>query len=81
MPLIDIQVIKDVFTPAQKREMITKVTDAMVAIEGANMREVTWVMIHEVEGGDWAIGGRPLGGRPLHAADIHAMAAKPKAAE
>ena len=31
MPLVTIDVIKDVFTPSQKRDLIEKVTDAMVA--------------------------------------------------
>lgn len=60
MPLVDIHVIRGVFTPAQKQALIEKVTDAMVAVEGENMRRVTWVKINEVESGDWAIGGKPL---------------------
>ncbi|MFI5317927.1 MAG: 4-oxalocrotonate tautomerase family protein, partial [Myxococcota bacterium] len=43
MPLVTIDVIKDVFTPTQKKELIAKVTEAMVAVEGENMRPVTWV--------------------------------------
>jgi 4-oxalocrotonate tautomerase len=73
MPLVTIDVIKDVFTPKQKQDLITKVTAAMIEVEGESMRPVTWVRINEVEGGDWAIGGKAL-----HAADVHAMAgAKP----
>lgn len=60
MPLVDIHVIEGVFTPAQKAEMISKVTDAMIAVEGENLRGVTWVKINEVKSGDWAIGGQPL---------------------
>lgn len=60
MPLVDIQLIKGVFTPDQKKTMITKVTDAMVGIEGEAMRGVTWVRVQEVESGQWAIGGKPL---------------------
>ncbi|HWJ06528.1 MAG TPA: tautomerase family protein [Steroidobacteraceae bacterium] len=70
MPMVTIDVIKDVFTPAQKQQMIAKVTDALVAVEGENMRAVTWVRINEFEGGQWAIGGKPL-----HAADVRALAA------
>jgi 4-oxalocrotonate tautomerase len=69
MPLVTIDVIKDVFTPAQKKELIAKVTEAMVAVEGENLRPVTWVRINEFDGGDWAIGGRAL-----RAADVHALA-------
>jgi 4-oxalocrotonate tautomerase len=60
MPLIDIHVIKDVFTPKQKRELIERVTDAVVSVEGENLRGVTWVKINEVNSGDWAIGGKLL---------------------
>ena len=70
MPLVTIDVIKDAFTPAQKRELINKVTEAMVAVEGENMRPITWVRINEFEGGDWAIGGKAL-----RASDVHALAA------
>ena len=42
MPLIQVRVIKDVFSKEQKREMISKLTDAMVSIKGENMRGVTW---------------------------------------
>ena len=70
MPLVDIHVIKGVFTPQQKQTMISKVTEAMVAVEGENLRGVTWVKINEVESGDWAIGGQPL-----QALDVQKMAA------
>jgi 4-oxalocrotonate tautomerase len=60
MPLIQVKLIEEVFTPAQKKEMITKLTDAMVAIEGENMRPVTWVVIEEVRSGEWGIGGQAM---------------------
>jgi len=74
MPMVTIDVIKDVFSPQQKQELIARVTEAMISVEGESMRGVTWVRIQEFEGGDWAIGGRAL-----KAADIHALA-KGKAA-
>ena len=70
MPLVTIDVIKDVFTPAQKQDLIERVTDAMVSVEGEAMRPVTWVRVTEVEQGDWGIGGKTL-----TAADVHALAA------
>lgn len=57
MPLINVKVIEGVFSSSQKQEMIKKLTDAMVSIEGENMRQVTWVVIEEVKSGDWGIGG------------------------
>jgi 4-oxalocrotonate tautomerase len=70
MPLATIDVIKDVFTPKQKQELIAKVTAAIVEVEGENMRGVTWVRINEFESGDWAIGGQAL-----QTADVRALAA------
>lgn len=75
MPLVTIDVIKDVFSKTEKQAMITGVTEALVAVEGETMRSVTWVRINEVEQGDWAIGGQMLG-----ASDIHALQGKQKAA-
>jgi 4-oxalocrotonate tautomerase len=60
MPLIQVKLIEEVFTPAQKKEMITKLTDAMVAIEGEKMRPVTWVLIEDVRSGEWGIGGQAM---------------------
>jgi 4-oxalocrotonate tautomerase len=60
MPLIQVKLINEVFTAAQKKEMITRLTDSMVAIEGESMRPVTWVTIEEVRSGDWGIGGQPM---------------------
>jgi 4-oxalocrotonate tautomerase len=60
MPLVSVKMIEGVFTPAQKQEMIRKLTDTMVSIEGENMRSVTVVVLEEVKSGDWGIGGNPL---------------------
>ena len=75
MPLVTIDVIKDVFTPEQKETLIEKVSEAMIEIEGEAMRPVTWVRINEVAEGDWAIGGQSL-----TASAVHAMAAGEQAA-
>lgn len=68
MPLVDIQVIEGVFTPAQKKQMIENVTDTMVGIEGEGMRGVTWVRVHEIASGSWGIGGKAL-----ETADVKAL--------
>jgi len=71
MPFVNVKLIEGVFTPTQKKQIVEKLTDAMVAIEGEPMRSVTWVVIEEVKSGDWAIGGRTL-----TTADVHALAGK-----
>lgn len=60
MPLINVKLIEGVFSKEQKGEIVERLTDAMVSIEGENMRGVTWVVVEEVKSGDWGIGGNAL---------------------
>ena len=60
MPYVNVKLIEGVFNADQKQEMITKLTDTMVEIEGESMRPVTWVTIEEVRSGEWSIGGKAL---------------------
>ncbi len=74
MPFVNVKVIEGVFTSGQKQEMVRKLTDTMVSIEGENLRPATVVIVEEVKSGDWGIGGKPLTTN-----DAKAMAAgKPK---
>jgi 4-oxalocrotonate tautomerase len=70
MPFINVKLIENVFTPEQKQQIVRRLTDAMVEIEGENMRPVTWCVIDEVKSGDWAIAGNPL-----TTAEVKALAA------
>jgi len=70
MPFINVKLIEGVFSSEQKQQIVRKLTDAMVGIEGEAMRGVTWTVIEEVKSGDWAIGGQPLS-----TADVLALAA------
>ena len=70
MPFVNVKVIEGVFSAVQKQDMVRRLTDAMVEIEGENMRPVTWVVVEEVKSGDWGIGGNPLS-----TADVKALAA------
>lgn len=75
MPVVTIDVVCDTFTRSQKVEIIARVTDALVAVEGEAMRDMTWVRINEVAEGDFGIGGKPL-----TAFDLHRIAAEKSAA-
>jgi 4-oxalocrotonate tautomerase len=75
MPLIQVTLVEEVFTPEQKREVIEKLTDAMVEIEGEPMRGVTVVTISEVRSGDFGIGGQAF-----TTAAVKALAAGKRAA-
>jgi 4-oxalocrotonate tautomerase len=67
MPLINVKVIEGVFSTEQKQEMIQRLTDVMVSIEGENMRQVTWCVVEEVQSGDWGIAGNALTTEQVHA--------------
>jgi 4-oxalocrotonate tautomerase len=73
MPLIQVKAIENVFTPAQKKEIITKLTDALVSVEGENLRPFTVVVFDEVRSGDWGVGGKTL-----TTDEVHALAAEKK---
>jgi 4-oxalocrotonate tautomerase len=60
MPLVNVKLIEGVFSPEQKQEMIHRLTETMVEIEGESLRQVTWVVLEEVKSGDWGIGGQGL---------------------
>jgi len=60
MPFVNVKVIKGVFSTDEKQEMISKLTETMVGIEGEAMRGVTWVTVDEVESGSWGIGGQAI---------------------
>ena len=70
MPLVNVKMIEGVFTQAQKQDMIRKLTDTMVSIEGENLRSATVVVLEEVKSGDWGIGGKTF-----TTDDVKAMAA------
>ena len=75
MPIVNVKLIEDVFTPQQKRQMIEKLTEVMVEIEGESMRPVTMVYIEDIKQGDWGIGGKCM-----TAADVHKLQQHKKSA-
>ena len=60
MPLVQVKLIEGVFSQDQKQEMITRLTETMVDIEGEAMRPVTWVLVEELNSGEWGIGGKGI---------------------
>lgn len=60
MPLATIKVIEGVFTADEKRRMIERVSEAMISVDGEHLREKTFVILEEVNSGDWGIGGKTV---------------------
>ncbi len=67
MPLIQVKVVEDVLSRAQKQELIERLTDAMVEVEGENMRPITLVTIEDVPSGGWGIAGNAMTSQDLQA--------------
>ena len=59
MPIITMQVIENVFDEKQKKELITRLTDAVDTVY-PGIRDVTFVAIEEIKEGNWGIGGTAL---------------------
>ena len=66
MPLVTVKLIEGAFDESEKREMIEKITDTMVGIEGENMRGFTMVVVEEIKSG-------AIGGNAPHALDVRAV--------
>jgi 4-oxalocrotonate tautomerase len=60
MPLVNIKGVGGYLTPDQRKELISKVTEAVLAVEGEGLRDVTWVIVEDVAPGAWGVGGRPV---------------------
>ena len=62
MPLIQVKVIEGVFTTPQKQEILERLTESMVEIEGENLRQAT--LVRPRRGQERRLGHRRL--RPHH---------------
>jgi 4-oxalocrotonate tautomerase len=60
MPVINVKAVEGVFDASEKREIVERLTDAIVSIKGENVRQVTVCIVEEVKSGDYAIAGNPL---------------------
>ena len=60
MPLATIKVIEGASSGHEKQRMIEKVSEAIVSVEGENLREKTVVLLEEVKSGDWGFGGKTV---------------------
>ncbi|MBL8819400.1 MAG: 4-oxalocrotonate tautomerase family protein [Planctomyces sp.] len=60
MPLVQIKGVGGYLSAGQKQELIRRVTDAVVSVEGEGLRPVTWVIVEDVPPGAWGVGGSPV---------------------
>ena len=63
MPMAIIRVVEGVLDEEGKREVVERVTDALVETEGQGneaFRPYVWVILEEVASGHWGVGGHGL---------------------
>lgn len=66
MPLVQIKGISGYLSLQQKQEIISKVTDAIVSVEGEGLRPGTWVLIEDIASGEWGVGGQAITTDAIH---------------
>ena len=60
MPFITVRTVKGALNEEEKARIQEQITNKMVEVEGGgnpDFRQHVWVLIEEVEGGNWSIGG------------------------
>ncbi len=67
MPLIQVKMIEGVFNQTQKQQIITRLTDALVSVEGEALRPFTVVVLEDIGSGEWAVGGQSITTDAVHA--------------
>jgi 4-oxalocrotonate tautomerase len=61
MPVVTLQVPEGVYTAEMKKEIVAKITDAVIEVEGVpQLRPHVTVLVTEVADGGWGAGGRAL---------------------
>lgn len=60
MPLVQIKGVSGLLDDQKKQELIQKVTDAAVSVVGEGLRPVTWVLLEEIQSGEWGVGGKAI---------------------
>ena len=58
--LVRITVVEGALSSWEKRQIVEGVTEVLVAVEGERIRPTTWVVVDEVGGDAWGVGGRLL---------------------
>lgn len=57
MPLVQVKGVSGYLSKEQKAQIIKRVTEAVLSVEGEGLRPVTWVIIEDVPEGQWGVGG------------------------
>jgi 4-oxalocrotonate tautomerase len=67
MPLITVKMFEEELSDSQVKDLIHKVTEAVIPFVGEKLRDNTWVLIEEIASGSWGIGGKAFGLKDVRA--------------
>lgn len=60
MPFVEVKTIKGVFNSDEKSEMIREITDVFARMKNDEFAVGTWVVVNELDNGNWGEGGSVL---------------------
>jgi 4-oxalocrotonate tautomerase len=60
MPFIEVKIIKGVFSTEEKSQMIGEITSVFARMRGDEFAAGTWVVVNELDNGNWGEGGSVL---------------------
>ena len=60
MPFVEVKSIKGVFTTEEKTQIINEITNVFAQMKNDKFAEGTWVVINELDDGNWGEGGSVL---------------------
>ena len=60
MPFVEVKSIKGVFTTEEKTQIIKDITNVFAQMKNNKFAEGTWVVINELDDGNWGEGGSVL---------------------
>ncbi len=60
MPFIEVKAIRGVFSTEEKSRIIEEITDVFARMKGDDFAAGTWVVVNELDDGNWGEGGKVL---------------------
>ena len=60
MPFVEVKSIRGVFSTEEKTQMIEEITSIYARMKGDEFAAGTWVVINEIDDGNWGEGGSVL---------------------
>jgi len=60
MPFVEVKSIRGVFSTEEKSEVIEEITNVFARMKGDEFASGSWVVINEIDDGNWGEGGEVL---------------------